>query len=123
MESLSAYTVTDRVSVNEAEMLISDATAKQLVALADEAAPSRAGRGRRSYVNLDTISANFREGERVTLAALQEKGLVDKKASAYKVLARGSLEKSLTVEANEFSLPAVKMIALTGGKVVKVRKS
>ena len=123
VESLSAYTVTDRVSVNEAEMLISDATAKQLVALADEAAPSRAGRGRRSYVNLDTISANFREGERVTLAALQEKGLVDKKASAYKVLARGSLEKSLTVEANEFSLPAVKMIALTGGKVVKVRKS
>ena len=124
VESLSAYTVTDRVSVNEAEILISDATAKQLVALAEEAEEqARAARAKRSYVNLDTVSANFREGEKVDLAALQAKGLVDKKATAYKVLARGSLDKSLTIEANDFSLPAVKMIALTGGKVVKIRKA
>ena len=123
-ESLSAYTVTDRVSVNEAEILISDATAKQLVALAEEAEEQpRAARAKRSYVNLDTVSANFREGEKVDLAALQAKGLVDKKATAYKVLARGSLDKSLTIEANDFSLPAVKMIALTGGRVVKIRKA
>lgn len=124
VESLSAYTVTDRVSVNEAEILISDATAKQLVALAEEAEEQpRAARAKRSYVNLDTVSANFREGEKVDLAALQAKGLVDKKATAYKVLARGSLDKSLTIEANDFSLPAVKMIALTGGRVVKIRKA
>ena len=124
VESLSAYTVTDRVSVNEAEILISDATAKQLVALAEEAEEQpRAARTKRSYVNLDTVSANFREGEKVDLAALQAKGLVDKKATAYKVLARGSLDKSLTIEANDFSLPAVKMIALTGGRVVKIRKA
>ena len=124
VESLSAYTVTDRVSVNEAEILISDATAKQLVALAEEAEEQpRAARAKRSYVNLDTVSANFREGEKVDLAALQAKGLVDKKATAYKVLARGSLDKSLTIEANAFSLPAVKMIALTGGRVVKIRKA
>ena len=124
VESLSAYTVTDRVSVNEAEILISDATAKQLVALAEEASAPRAqgARAKRSYVNLDTVSANFREGDRVDLAALQAKGLVEKKATAYKVLARGSLDKSLIIEANDFSLPAVKMIALTGGKVVKIKK-
>lgn len=42
--------------------------------------------------------------------------------SAVKVLARGSLDKALTVEAADFSLPAVKMIVITGGKVVKLKK-
>ena len=120
IESLSAYTVTDKVSVNEADVLISDATAKQLVALAEEG--GRAAAGKRSYINLDTISANFCEGEKVDLASLKEKGLLTAKTAAFKVLARGSLDKSLVIEANDFSLPAVKMIALTGGRVVKVRK-
>lgn len=122
VESLSAYTVTDQVSVNEAETLISDATAKQLVALAEEGAV-RSAVGKRSCINLDTISANYKEGARVDLASLKERGLIDRKTASYKVLARGSLDKSLTIEANDFSLPAVKMIALTGGKVVKIRKN
>ena len=37
-----------------------------------------------------------------------------------KVLARGILDKAITVEAHEFSIDAVKMIALTGGKVVRI---
>lgn len=121
IESLSAYTVTDKVSVNEADVLISDATAKQLVALAEEG--GRAAAGKRSYINLDTISANFCEGEKVDLASLKEKGLLTAKTAAFKVLARGSLDKSLVIEANDFSLPAVKMIALTGGKVIKLKKN
>ncbi len=121
IESLSAYTVTDKVSVNEADVLISDATAKQLVALAEEG--GRAAAGKRSYINLDTISANFCEGEKVDLASLKEKGLFAAKTAAFKVLARGSLDKSLVIEANDFSLPAVKMIALTGGKVIKLKKN
>lgn len=121
VEKLSAYTVTDRVSVKEAEDLITDATAEQLIALADTRV-ERSVPGRRAVINLDTISANYREGETVDLASLKEKGLIDKKASACKVLARGMLDKSLTVEAVDFSLPAVKMIALTGGKVVRIRK-
>lgn len=121
IESLSAYTVTDKVSVNEADVLISDATAKQLVALAEEG--RRAAAGKRSYINLDTISANFCEGEKVDLASLKEKGLLTAKTAAFKVLARGSLDKSLVIEANDFSLPAVKMIALTGGKVIKLKKN
>ena len=121
VEKLSAYTVTDQVNVGEAETLISDATAKQLIALAGERS-ERAAQGKRTYVNLDTISEHFREDETVDLASLKERGLVEKKAAAYKVLARGSLNKSLTIVANDFSLPAVKMIALTGGRVVKVRK-
>ena len=125
VEKLSAYTVTDKVSTDEADKTFSVATAKQLIALADthEEASGVRGAGKRTYVNLDTISANFREGERVTLASLKEKGLIDKKAAACKVLARGMLDKSLTVEATDFSLPAVKMIALTGGKVIKLKKN
>ena len=122
VESLSAYTVTDAVTVNEAESLITDSTAKQLVALA-EVKEARLALGKRTYINLDTISANYREGETVDLASLQAKGLIDKKAVACKVLARGRLDKSLTVEAADFSLPAIKMIVLTGGKVVKVRRT
>lgn len=56
------------------------------------------------------------------IETLKEKGLIDKKAASVKVLARGMLDKSLTVEAADFSLAAVKMIALTGGKVVKLRR-
>lgn len=122
VEKLSAYTVTDKVSVNEADTAISDATAQQIIALA-EFREDRAAAGRRAVINLDTISANYHEGECVNLQTLKEKGLIDKKAASYKVLARGVLDKSLTVEAVDFSLPAVKMIALTGGKVVKLRRS
>ena len=122
VEKLSAYTVTDKVSVSEADTAISDATAQQIIALA-ESREERAVVGRRAVVNLDTISANFHEGECVNLQTLKAKGLIDKKASVCKVLARGVLDKSLTVEAFDFSLPAVKMIAMTGGKVVKLRRT
>lgn len=122
VEKLSAYTVTDKVSVSEADTAISDATAQQIIALA-ESRDEYASVGRRAVINLDTISANYHEGECVNLRTLKEKGLIDKKAASCKVLARGVLDKSLTVEAVDFSLPAVKMIALTGGKVVKLRRS
>ena len=38
-----------------------------------------------------------------------------------KVLASGSLDKALTVEADAFSVQAIKMITLTGGHAVKLR--
>lgn len=121
VEPLSAYTVTDEVAVNEAESLITDATAKQLIALA-ETKETRVAAGKRTYINLDTVSANYREGETVDLESLKAKGLIDRKAVSCKVLARGKLDKALTIEAADFSLPAVKMIVLTGGKVVKVKR-
>ena len=37
-----------------------------------------------------------------------------------KVLGGGRLDKALSVYANEFSLSAVKMIALTGGQAIKI---
>lgn len=120
IEALSSYTVTDKVTVAEAEDAIDDKTAQQIIALADS--KSFRATGKRAVVNLDTISANFEEDDLVDIETLKEKGLIDKKAASVKVLARGMLDKSLTVEAADFSLAAVKMIALTGGKVVKLRR-
>ena len=42
-----------------------------------------------------------------------------------KIAARGVIDKPLTVRANSFSLTAVKMIALSGGKaeVVKTKRN
>ena len=121
VEALSSYTVTDKVTVAEAESAINDETAQQIMALADSKNIRAAGK--RAVINLDTISANFKEDDLVNVETLRERGLIDKKAASVKVLARGALDKSLTVEAADFSLAAVKMIALTGGKVVKLRRS
>ena len=72
-------------------------------------------------INIDTLSQYFSDGETVTLDEIKNrvKGF-GKKVTYIKVLARGTLDKALTVEANDFSLQAVKMIILTGGQAVKV---
>ena len=49
--------------------------------------------------------------------ALKSKRLVSPKIARVKVLARGIMYKRLTVKASKFSLQAVKMITLAGGKV------
>jgi large subunit ribosomal protein L15 len=74
---------------------------------------------KKDIINIDTLSENFDDGDVVTLKALKQKGLVSKNVGHIKVLARGTLDKCLTVEANAFSLDAVKMIVLVGGKAIK----
>ena len=59
------------------------------------------------------------DGDVVTLEALKEKGIVPKKETAVKILARGTLDKALTVEADAYSLDAIKMIVLVGGTAIK----
>ncbi len=73
---------------------------------------------KKDVVNIDLLSKNFKSGEHVTVAKLTAKGLIAKDANYVKVLAKGSLNKPLIVEADDFSLEAVKMIALTGGRVI-----
>ena len=76
--------------------------------------------GKKHVVNVDTLSKAFASGDVVDLEALKSKGLLPKNAKAVKVLARGSLDKVLTVRADDFSADAVKMIVLTGGKAIRV---
>ena len=51
----------------------------------------------------------------VTLEALIEKKLLPPGAKWYKVLARGKINKPLTVIAQDFSSSAIKAILLAGG--------
>ena len=74
----------------------------------------------KAIVNVDQINQVFDYNEYVTLEKLKEKGLVNKKTNYVKVLSRGVINKPMTIEANEFSLKAVKMIVLTGGSVVRL---
>lgn len=74
---------------------------------------------RKTMINVDTISAYFNDGETVTLEELKKRvPSFDKKATYYKVCARGKLDKKLTVDADDVSVEAKKMILLTGGKVI-----
>ena len=76
--------------------------------------------GKKAVVNIDTISANFADGDVVDIAALKAKGLVGKKDTQVKILARGYIDKSLTVVADDFSVDAVKMILLADGTAKRV---
>ena len=108
----------DTVNVSEVDELVSDKAAMNEV----ETEVAKTGYSHRAIVNLDTISENFKNGDKVTLKVLIEKGLVKKDCDGLKVLARGELSKKLEIVANEFSVEAIKMIILTGGKVTKIIK-
>ena len=71
--------------------------------------------GKMVEVNIDDICANFENDEVVTLEALKAKRLVNKAAGRVKILAKGVMTKRLIIEADKFSLQAVKMITLAGG--------
>ena len=106
------------VSVAEAHESMTDEAAESMVIVAS--GTSSPTTGRKAVVNIDTISANFNDGDTVDLDALKEKKLVARKETAVKILARGRLNKQLNVVANDFSADAVKMICLMGGIATRV---
>ncbi len=67
-------------------------------------------------VNLDTLSARFDAGTTVTPALLLERGLMSGAERLVKVLARGEVDKALTVHAHKFSGKAAEKIVAAGGK-------
>lgn len=118
-EQAEAETEEDKgVSVVEAHTAMTDEyAASHIVIVARTAAKAS---GKKAVVNIDTIGANFNDGDTVDLAALKAKKLVSRKETAVKILARGWLGKKLNVIADDFSADAVKMILLTGGTVTKI---
>ncbi len=72
-------------------------------------------------VNLDTLNSRFDSGAAVNPAALVERGLIDKPENV-KVLGRGELKKSLTVQAHAFSESAKEKIAAAGGRAEEIGK-
>jgi large subunit ribosomal protein L15 len=66
-------------------------------------------------VNLDTLSQRFEAGGEITPELLRERGLVQSDIRV-KVLARGEIDKALTVRAHKFSGKAAEKIAAAGGR-------
>ncbi len=114
-----AELVREAVTVSEANARMTDEEAEAAV----EEGVRFADKTKTGIVNVDTLSELFAEGEKVTLEELKKRfPYLSKKVTYIKVLARGRLDKPLIVEADEFSLEAVKMIVLEGGKVIRTLK-
>ena len=69
-------------------------------------------------VNLGDLEARFDEGAAVTLEQLRERRLASKKSVPVKILAKGDLNKALTVHAHAFSASAKARIEAAGGTCV-----
>lgn len=67
-----------------------------------------------AIVNLDTLN-RFEDGTEVTPALLLETGIVSNEKAGIKILAKGTIEKKLTVKANKFSTTAKEAIEAAGG--------
>ncbi len=103
------------VSAYEVNSLMSDEEAEALV----EASDREVDRSKKVIVNVDTLSMYFKDGEIVNIETVKRRiPGIDKRATFLKVLARGTLNKKLIVDADDYSLDAEKMILLVGGKVL-----
>ncbi len=111
--------IKNNISVFEAKSLISDDNALEYVEVV--ANKEKKTYNKKDIINLDVLSKNFNSDDLVTLESLKQRNLISSKVDYIKVLARGILDKPLIIEANDYSIDAVKMIILTGGEVRKVR--
>jgi len=69
-----------------------------------------------AIVNLSALN-NFDEGTEVTPELLAEKGIVKNQKSGIKVLAKGTVDRKLSVKAHKFSSSAKDAIEAAGGSV------
>ena len=70
----------------------------------------------------DDLTHWFEDGETVTIAKLQEKGVLPKVENLFlEVHGRGVLDRKLFVEAHSYDMKAVKMIWLTDGEVIQYK--
>ncbi|SHH84537.1 large subunit ribosomal protein L15 [Clostridium collagenovorans DSM 3089] len=67
-------------------------------------------------INVDRLNV-FEDGTVVTPELLLEKRIIRKLNDGVKILGNGTLEKSLTVQANKFSKTAAEKIEAAGGKI------
>lgn len=69
-----------------------------------------------AIVNLDTLNG-FEEGTEITPELLVKSGAIKKAKSGVKVLAKGNVDRKLTVKAHKFSASAKEAIEAAGGSV------
>ncbi len=115
-KTLPPSEVRAEVTATEVDKIMTDEVAESFV----EQSEKSSDKTKQGIINIDVLSQYFDGGEVVTLDEIKKRvNGFNKKTTYVKVLARGTLDKALTVEADSFSLQAVKMIVLTGGKVIK----
>ncbi|MBR2891630.1 MAG: uL15 family ribosomal protein, partial [Bacilli bacterium] len=114
--------IQESVTVEEAHNALADEQLGELVDVQAQHPKYKAAKKEKHIINIDVVSMNYQNGETVDLESLKAKNLLPKKCNYFKVLARGVLNKSLTFVANDFSNDAIKMILLTGGKVVLIEE-
>ncbi len=73
-------------------------------------------------VNICSLEERFEAGVEVTVESMQAKGLGTRKGIPIKVLAKGELNKKLTVHAHAFSASARTQIEAVGGTCVVVEE-
>ena len=106
------------IDADKADELITDSLAKSLIKRDGEIIYSDGNK--KAVLCIEEIAKAFSSGDRVDINALKEREMVSHDTAYLKVLGGGRLDKALSVYANEFSLSAVKMIALTGGQAIKI---
>ena len=113
------FEIVDTVKSSDVDKLLSDDEAESLVENDDRVVDKT----KKGFVNIDTLGQYFNNGETVTLEEIKKRvpGF-DKNMTFCKVLARGKLDKDLTVDLDDYSIQAIKMILLTGGKVFLPKK-
>ncbi|MBN6889687.1 large subunit ribosomal protein L15 [Cytobacillus horneckiae] len=68
-----------------------------------------------AVVNLDALN-RFEDGAEISPELLIETGVVSNEKAGIKILAKGNVEKKLTVKAHKFSAAAKEAIEAAGGK-------
>ncbi len=70
-----------------------------------------------AVVSLDVISANFEDGDVVTLDALKDVGLVKGYNTQANVLCNGELTKKVVIDGLKVSATAIEKITAAGGEI------
>ena len=115
VEEFNSSDIRTSVRAQDVDNILTDEVAAALVENGD----SFSDKTRTGIINIDILSQCFVDGETVTLDEIKKRINGYSKTTYIKVLARGTLDKRLIVEADDFSLQAVKMIVLLGGKAIK----
>lgn len=68
-----------------------------------------------AIINLSTIDKSFNDGEKVTIATLNAKGLLAKTSEKLKILGNGPLTKKVVIVAHAASSSAIDAISKAGG--------
>ena len=112
-EPVITHEIVEHIDAEEADEMLSDKEAMQ-----EARSEHGAGKGREGIINLGDIDKAFEAGDVITLNVLKARNMISKRAHRMKVLADGTLNKPITVKSESYSVQAIKMIELTGGRVI-----